>query len=959
MFGKCLAVLPTPQERPRNAMDPVRWPNLQDFSDAVQAPSSCFTDPDLAAAEAVATPLGLPKVCSGAFAVVFQMRSADGKRQWAAKCFTRAVPDRELRYREISRHLVDADLPFAVSFRYLEQGIKIRGSWYPIVKMDWVEGLSLTSFVRESLQRPARLKLLGQMWLRLSQRMAESQVTHGDLQHGNVLLVPGSTENKLALKLVDYDGMYVPALKGKAAVELGLADYQHPLRVKTHAFGPEVDRFSHLLIYTAIRTLEIHGEPLWNRFDTGENMLFASKDFADPGKSPLFAELSSGSSAELRTLSARLVLASVDPLAAVPELSDLVVDDVPKELTAAEQNRFATVMNAGKTVAVPSVARPAPSYGFPQVVTKPTFDPASPAAPISKPVLMAMPVQPARPAALAAPAAPSLTRIAADFEVAEAKLPQPTSRNLLLIVSGASAAALVLLLAAVAFLARSDSAPVTHAAPKVATDPVHAAVAKSTGLIEGKFTDGIYVWHHPKAPASQDILLPLAAGRTYLIEEMSERGSFSFSVTDPKKGDVVTAKSTAGKSGAHRARLLFQSSADARIRISARLSEAGGVFAINAQDVTDQIVRPVDGFAEADFALVEKDLANLPADKRHRIVPLVLNAGKSYNVAIVADHAFPALQLLTAASTPIEAPSYTGDGGRTAWVHIDSAQAAPYCLVVSFAPAAGNDRYRLFVRERSGTPADRADLTKTSSFRQTFVLDAAMTSEALSKPNKSFDLKVPAGKAYQVTVSFDEACEVRLEDSIGRNVPANIRPSAPNFLAPEVFRIPANATDASYRLTVIRTPLERARVTLTIEEPLPQVAMPNLPNPPMPIMPKNPAPTPAMPGGPTAIAVDENYANQTLSDFKERTYAVRLVAGATYTIEVAGDFGPTLRLTYANGIALAAKSKDVTADGINFTRSGTYIQFTARTTAEYRVHVGGRGARPADFDLKVRTVSMP
>ena len=37
-------------------------------------------------------------------------------------------------------------------------------------------------------------------------------MAHADLQHGNVILVPKG--DQLALKLIDYDGMYVPALAG-------------------------------------------------------------------------------------------------------------------------------------------------------------------------------------------------------------------------------------------------------------------------------------------------------------------------------------------------------------------------------------------------------------------------------------------------------------------------------------------------------------------------------------------------------------------------------------------------------------------------------------------------------------------------------------------------------------------------------------------------------------------------
>ena len=77
------------------------------------------------------------------------------------------------RYQEISRYLQQAKLPFTVEFTYLEQGIRIRGQWYPILKMQWVEGFTLNEFVRRQLDKPAMLAALLQIW-----------GTHGDAAAG-------------------------------------------------------------------------------------------------------------------------------------------------------------------------------------------------------------------------------------------------------------------------------------------------------------------------------------------------------------------------------------------------------------------------------------------------------------------------------------------------------------------------------------------------------------------------------------------------------------------------------------------------------------------------------------------------------------------------------------------------------------------------------------------------------
>ena len=96
---------------------------------------------------------------SGNFADVYQVRCPDGSR-WAVKCFTREAVGLRERYQEISDHLRQARLPFTVDFSYLEQGIRVAGRWYPVLKMQWVEGLTLNQFVAQYLDKPAMLEAL-------------------------------------------------------------------------------------------------------------------------------------------------------------------------------------------------------------------------------------------------------------------------------------------------------------------------------------------------------------------------------------------------------------------------------------------------------------------------------------------------------------------------------------------------------------------------------------------------------------------------------------------------------------------------------------------------------------------------------------------------------------------------------------------------------------------------------
>lgn len=315
------------------------WPNATDYNAAVQNPQLCFRDDDLRQGQAAGDLFGLPRPHSGNFADVYQIQGGDGQ-SWAVKCFTRPVPGLQTRYHAISEHLRHAQRAFMVEFHFLEEGICIRGQWHPLVKMRWVEGFRLNEFIREHLNKSAVLDRLAQLWVRLAQELRDAAMAHGDLQHGNVLLAPSSKSGSLALKLIDYDGMFVPALADRPSGEIGHPHYQHPRRPHEGGYDRDMDRFSHLLIYTALRSLRIGGEELWQRYDNQENLLFREEDFLQPSKSRLLHELWQMGDREVRGLVGHLLLASRRPLAAIPTLDELINENDIRPLSDGEEVRI-------------------------------------------------------------------------------------------------------------------------------------------------------------------------------------------------------------------------------------------------------------------------------------------------------------------------------------------------------------------------------------------------------------------------------------------------------------------------------------------------------------------------------------------------------------------------------------------------------------------------------------------
>ncbi len=321
----------------------MKWATAQDYNEAIQNSATSLSDPVLKAGEVMVNAMGLPIPYSGNFADVYQFKGGDGKL-WAIKCFTRQIQGLQQRYTHIHDYLAEGKLPFTVGFEYQPEGIRIRGTWYPILKMEWVEGLPLNIFVRDNLDKPQYLQALVDMWGKLAARLRDANFAHADLQHGNVLLVPGSTLAKLGLKLIDYDGMWVPALAKSPSGEVGHPNYQHPLRKKEQLYNADVDRVPHLVIASALRAACVGGKALWDKFDNGDNMFFREADLQNPGKAQIFKTLWTLGDPVLRTLIGHLAMSVGQPLRKTPWLDDVLSAKGGPKLNSEEEKEVCELL---------------------------------------------------------------------------------------------------------------------------------------------------------------------------------------------------------------------------------------------------------------------------------------------------------------------------------------------------------------------------------------------------------------------------------------------------------------------------------------------------------------------------------------------------------------------------------------------------------------------------------------
>jgi hypothetical protein len=342
------------------------WPDLTEYHEAVQHPQKAFSDSGLKAVTLELDRFGMPKPATGGNAVVYKANEPGGllsfKKTWAIRCFLRPISDHAERYEAISKHLRKVRLPYDVNFQFLKQGIQIRSNWFPIVKMQWAKGDLLHSYVEQHLGYPALLAALREKWVTLVRHLEAAQVAHGDLQHGNILVRGGS------IQLVDYDGMWVPALRGRHATETGHRAYQHPER-SGQDYGQEIDRFSALVIYLSLAALE-RDVTLWERFHTGDNLIFVREDFQQFGRSEVWQQLRRIGSREIDQLAAAL--------AAMVQQHPMQVSNLDVVLRSLASFKFPTSIPAATP---PQRVAPKPQPQPQRVAPKPPPTPAQRVAP--------------------------------------------------------------------------------------------------------------------------------------------------------------------------------------------------------------------------------------------------------------------------------------------------------------------------------------------------------------------------------------------------------------------------------------------------------------------------------------------------------------------------------------------------------------------------------------------------
>jgi len=266
------------------------FPSGEDYVNAIRNINTCVLDRHFFNGRARKTGF-LIEQYSGGYSRVFPI--AVNNKTLALRCFVSDVTDAKHRYQTISSFLSQLHIDYFVEFAYVEQGIRIKGKVYPIIRMEWFDGDTLKNYIQKNYSNKKLLQKTAALFLQMVQTLHHQGISHGDLQDENILIKSKGTT--LDIKLIDYDSLYVDHLKGSRQQIVGKPNFQHPIRIqnKDSLYANEkMDYFSELVIYISLLALA-EKPSLWNKYqlDQAEGFFFEDVDFQDPSSSKIFKDL--------------------------------------------------------------------------------------------------------------------------------------------------------------------------------------------------------------------------------------------------------------------------------------------------------------------------------------------------------------------------------------------------------------------------------------------------------------------------------------------------------------------------------------------------------------------------------------------------------------------------------------------------------------------------------------------
>ena len=265
----------------------MQYPLISEYVRAIQDASNNLDK--LAHLVPVLDDHGEPYRSSGAFAVVFKMKDEQTGKCYALKCFTEEQEGRAEAYRQIADELEFVDSSYITSVKYLDKEIFVDSSCeedeFPVLLMDWIEGETMENYIAENYQDNYAMAMLCYRFCKMAAWLRSQPFAHGDIKPDNIMVRPDGN-----LTLVDYDGMFVPAMKGQKSPTIGTKGFSHPLRT-VDDFNENIDDFALASIALSLKAISLRPS-LLDEYGGADRLLFSVEDYRDLSNSNVFVSLS-------------------------------------------------------------------------------------------------------------------------------------------------------------------------------------------------------------------------------------------------------------------------------------------------------------------------------------------------------------------------------------------------------------------------------------------------------------------------------------------------------------------------------------------------------------------------------------------------------------------------------------------------------------------------------------------
>ena len=264
----------------------MQYPLISEYVRAIQDASNNLDE--LAHLGPVQDDHGEPYRSSGAFAVVFKMKDEQTGKCYALKCFTEEQEGRAEAYRQIADELEFVDSSYITSVKYLDKEIFVDSSCeedeFPVLLMDWIDGETMETYIAENYQDNYAMAMLCYRFCKMAAWLRSQPFAHGDIKPDNIMVRPDGN-----LTLVDYDGMFVSAMKGQKSPTIGTKDFSHPLRT-IDDFDETIDDFALASIALSLKAISLKPS-LLDEYGAADRLLFSADDYCDLSKSKVMAAL--------------------------------------------------------------------------------------------------------------------------------------------------------------------------------------------------------------------------------------------------------------------------------------------------------------------------------------------------------------------------------------------------------------------------------------------------------------------------------------------------------------------------------------------------------------------------------------------------------------------------------------------------------------------------------------------